>query len=416
MAAEGIAVRFNTRARRAEYADYGTPHHSNRWTPFDDRWVARLFRTIEDTRQIVDGRGRQRNPSWSEGRRKTDLLSIVAKTEVDPFAEWLNALEPWDGVERLGALMSQCFSADDTMDGAYLAHCSASVPVSICWRTFEPGTKHDETVVLVGPQGIGKDTYWAHLFPPEHSFDWHTDGFVFSDTHKTMIEATLGRVLVSVSEMRGTTRVAVESIKQYLTQTVDNSTRLAYAHYPETMPRMFVFVGTSNDQQCLPNDPTGNRRFLPVLVSGRLSYAAMVAHLDSVRRQVWAEALAAYRAGTTAVLPEAVRPEAERLTDIMAASDSAAEEALLDAISAEMMPWRNSWVVSPTSLVKYCRDRHGVDRSSKAWAAMLSGIGATNRGAQVVGTRRIRVWELPAAMHPEAAPAPAPAPDPEGLF
>ena len=42
---------------------------------------------------------------------------------------------------------------------------SRSVLMGVVIRTDHPGEKHDEMVVLVGPQGIGKSTAWAWLLP-----------------------------------------------------------------------------------------------------------------------------------------------------------------------------------------------------------------------------------------------------------
>ena len=44
----------------------------------------------------------------------------------------------------------------------------------------------------------------------------------------------------------------------------DGATRLAYRRDPEVALRRSILVGTSNDAECLPNDPSGNTRFVPI--------------------------------------------------------------------------------------------------------------------------------------------------------
>ena len=48
-----------------------------------------------------------------------------------------------------------------------LRWASRSVLMGVVLRTDRPGEKHDEMVVLVGPQGIGKSTAWAWLLPAQ---------------------------------------------------------------------------------------------------------------------------------------------------------------------------------------------------------------------------------------------------------
>ena len=167
---------------------------------------------------------------------------------------------------------------------------SRSVLMGVVTRTFHPGEKHDEMVVLVGPQGIGKSTAWAWLLPgePERS-RWFSDGLSFHDDQKAKAEALQGMVLVEASEMTGSTKAEVETIKKFLSRTNDNI-RLTYRRDPSPLLRRCMIVGTTNDPRCLPNDSSGNRRFLPVpCLAG--DPAKTRAYLDAHREQMWAEAL-----------------------------------------------------------------------------------------------------------------------------
>ena len=86
-------------------------------------------------------------------------------------------------------------------------------------RTYTPGEKHDEMVILVGPQSLGKSTIWAWLLPPADRRSWFSDALKFHSDLKAQVEALQGRVLVEAAEMSGSTRAEVESIKGFLATT-----------------------------------------------------------------------------------------------------------------------------------------------------------------------------------------------------
>ena len=110
----------------------------------------------------------------------------------------------------------------------------------------------------------------------------------------------LGRVIVELSELTGFRRAELESLKAFISRRDDGATRLAYRRDPETALRRCILVGTSNDVECLPNDPSGNTRFVPIQC-GEGSHVEP--YLDKHRGQLWAEGLALYRKGERANLP-----------------------------------------------------------------------------------------------------------------
>ena len=97
---------------------------------------------------------------------------------------------------------------------------------------------------------------------PQRSL-WFSDGLSFHDDQKATAEAWQGMVLVDASEMTGSTKADVETIKKFRSWTNDNI-RLTSRRDPSTLLRRGMIAGTTNDPRCLPNDASGNRRFLPV--------------------------------------------------------------------------------------------------------------------------------------------------------
>ena len=69
---------------------------------------------------------------------------------------------------------------------------------------------------------------------------------------------------------------------------------------------MVIFAGTTNSDDCLPNDSSGNRRFVVV----ELPHGCDVAAASVDRAQWWAEAWTRYHAGERANLPRDLHAEA----------------------------------------------------------------------------------------------------------
>ena len=83
-----------------------------------------------------------------------------------------------------------------------------------------------------------------------------SDGLNLAAHPKERAEALQGKVYVEASEMAGATRAELESLKAFVSRQNDGSVRLAYRRDPESTPRRCIIVGTSNNMNCLPNDPT----------------------------------------------------------------------------------------------------------------------------------------------------------------
>ncbi len=277
-----IQLRLNVRAARVEILDDGADH----WRHLDDQWEAYLRGEISRTYKVRTSRGES---PLSFGREAWgDLVNEICHTRrVDPFAEWIATLPAWDGDQRLESMLTDVFDAPpDDLSG----WASRSTLVGAIVRARRPGAPIDEIPVLLGPQGIGKSKLWPPLFPEEHRELWFSDDLDFSGRRKEQIESTLGRVIVEAGELAGLAGSDMERLKTYLSRTNDGAVRLAYGHRPEPILRRFVIVGTTNDPNCLPNDPGGNRRFLVISCPRNAFNAPVEPWAEANRDQLWAEA------------------------------------------------------------------------------------------------------------------------------
>ena len=329
----GVDVRFNERSARMELQDAVEAQASRpNWETSDDLRGAELREMIADRCVYPGAKGPARLQFGRE--RWGDVLdAILNQRRVDPFKIWLDALPAWDGEDRLDFWLGHVFEVGDIHEDL-LSWASRSVLLGVVIRTYHPGEKHDEMVVLVGPQGIGKSTAWAWLLPgePQRSL-WFSDGLSFHDDQKAKAEALQGMVLVEASEMTGSTKAEVETIKKFLSRTNDNI-RLTYRRDPSPLLRRCMIVGTTNDPRCLPNDASGNRRFLPVPCTGGDPVKAR-AYIDEHRKQLWAEALHRVRENhETAYLPDSLKGPQAELTEQYRAVDEVAEEVIGEWLDA----------------------------------------------------------------------------------
>ena len=130
-------------------------------------------------------------------------------------------------------------------------------------RIYKPGVKFDSILVLNGPQGMGKSTFFAIL-----GKQWFSDSLSISDMRdKTAAEKLLGNWILEISEMNGIRKTEVEVVKSFVTRQ-DDKFRQAYGVNVESHPRKCIIVGSTNSEGGFLRDVTGNRRFWPVHVPG----------------------------------------------------------------------------------------------------------------------------------------------------
>ena len=308
----GVDLRYNERSARLEFLKLSDDYP--RWANSDDMIRAALRERISEEFQYAAKDG---PVPLSIGKdRFADLIeALLDSRRIDPFKEWLDELPAWDREKRLDFWISGCFQVGD-IDPALLFWASSSVLKAAVARTDAPGEKHDEMVILVGPQGLGKSTVWSWLLPAVGRRAWFSDALKFHADVKAQVEALQGRVIVEAAEMSGSTRAEVESIKAFLARQDDGAVRLTYRRDPIDLPRRCVIVGSTNDPRCLPNDPSGNRRFVPVPVSAG-NPREIRSFLNEHRKQLWAEAV--HRAFVVnhepAWLPDDLKAQQAKLTE-----------------------------------------------------------------------------------------------------
>jgi hypothetical protein len=227
---------------------------------------------------------RNRGIQFSTQNIEQAIVQISRERPYHPVKDYLAAIQ-WDGVSRIEDLAVQAMhqsesSVEPLLIRKWLISCVA--------RAMRPGCKVDTVLVLVGPQGLGKSTFFRLLMPGES--EWFTDTTI--DIRNKDSYMVMRRVWVlEWAELDAIRRAKdANAVKAFITSQEDVF-RPPYERGVRQIKRSNVIVGTTNDYEFLSDD-TGNRRFWPIhcLKIDR----AWIAHN---RDQIWAEAREAYMQG-----------------------------------------------------------------------------------------------------------------------
>ena len=263
----------------------------------DPKWRGRIWfdetrsqvrigdRPISETDFVEIANDLDERYDWSKlaiGTIHEAVLAVSRSNRVDVLRDYLEGLE-WDGERRVGEWLYHAIGAEwNALTVAY----SRKFMIQAVARALSPGCQADSVLVLVGSQGAGKSTLFRTLAGDE----WFSDTVI--DLRSRDRFATIhGAWIYEFAELASFRASRSEPIKAFVTSRAD-TWRPPYARTDVTHRRRVVFVASTNEDEFLA-DYTGSRRFWPVKVAGPLNRA----WLASVRDQLWAEAVVAYKAG-----------------------------------------------------------------------------------------------------------------------
>lgn len=239
----------------------------------------------------------------------------AARHAFHPVKEYLEGLEPWDGVPRVDTLLIDYLGAEDSI---FTREATAKILTAAVRRIYEPGCKFDSMLVLSGPPNTGKSMLVARL-----GGNFFSDNLTFDDMKdKTAAEKLQGYWLLEIGEMKGMRKMDVDSIKAFISRQEDIY-RAAYGHNTERHPRQCVIFGTVNDLSGYLKDVTGNRRFWPIEVTGKGEKHPWDITAE-IRDQIWAEVFFRYRAlgeDRLVLSPEAQKIAEEKQVEALEADD-----------------------------------------------------------------------------------------------
>ena len=225
---------------------------------------------------------------YSPTKTKDAVLAVAASRAYHPVREYLQKLPEWDGTKRVDALLVDYFGAEKN---SYTESVIRKTLTAAVARIYHPGTKFDSVLILNGPQGIGKSTFFTKL-----AGMWFSDSLSLTDMRdKSGPEKLQGYWILELGELAGMRKTDVETVKSFISR-VDDKYRASYGLNVESHPRQCIIVGSTNAESGFLRDITGNRRFWPVRISGNGTKKPWQLAKEEVE-QIWAETIAIYKNG-----------------------------------------------------------------------------------------------------------------------
>jgi putative DNA primase/helicase len=211
------------------------------------------------------------------------LIRVADENQYNPVATWVLS-KPWDGTSRLKEFFNTVKSPVSIKDKLIRKWGIQAVAAA-----FSPdGIAAQGILTFVGPQNIGKTTWFRKLAPDD--LDSVLTGHTLDLKSKDSIFIALTYWIVELGELDATfKRSEVSAMKAFITQPQDKLRR-PYAAVESNFGRRTVFGGSVNGEEFLA-DPTGNRRYLTIPVEG-FEFDHQVD-----MQQVWAEFLEIWKGG-----------------------------------------------------------------------------------------------------------------------
>lgn len=197
----------------------------------------------------------------------------------DSMTQLIKSLQ-WDGVPRIDTFLRDFMGAEDT---PYTRAISRYYWSALAGRALVPGVKADMVPIAVGKQGARKTTLIRSIAPTK-------DMFVELDLSKSdadLARDMRGKIVGELGEMKGFSAKMIEHIKSFITREKEEWTP-KFKEFTTRYLRRCILFGTTNENEPLPADATGQRRWLPFIMPDEAKCS--VEQLEAIRDQLWAEA------------------------------------------------------------------------------------------------------------------------------
>lgn len=244
----------------------------------DDVFTARLRERIEV--EVHDSKGKGLQFTATDIDQAINVVS--AERRYHPVREYLNSLQ-WDGIPRIKRVQDEILG---TQPSPLHEKIMKAWFVSAVARAMRPGIKVDTVLILHGPQGARKSTFFKTLAGP-----WFADSPIDIENKDALM--MMSRVwILEWGELETMQRARdAAALKAFLASPTDTY-RPPYGRRVVEVPRSCVIVGSTNEDEILA-DATGNRRYWIIPTGSDIA----IDILEMQRDQLWAEAVFWWRQG-----------------------------------------------------------------------------------------------------------------------
>ena len=262
--------RFNTMMGYTEYRPNNTYYVE--WQPVDDRALKGL--TMEVRLGGINARD-------NDVRRYVQSNKI---REYDPIAEYLwGQYGKWDGKDRIRQLARTVPTKNPYWEDWFYTWFLGMVRQ---WQVNHLAKYGNQAVpLLISTQGWNKTTFCESLLPPELS--WGYTANIDISEKRPALQAMAQMLLINLDEFN---QISPQTQQGFLKNIITLSSvkiKRPYGRHVEDFPRRASFIATTNQADVLA-DPSGNRRFLGVELTGPIDVSTPPNH-----EQLYAQAMQA---------------------------------------------------------------------------------------------------------------------------
>ncbi|WP_084008433.1 virulence-associated E family protein [Leuconostoc mesenteroides] len=214
-------------------------------------------------------------------------FSVVCRLNpYNPATDYFDEAErEWDKKTRVNMFLPEFLGAPKNQVTTLITKLFLTGTVA---KAYNPESKFDFVLDLVGDQGTGKTTLLKKL-----GGKWYVDSienFKDKDEYSKMLRA----LIVNDDEMKATNVSSSQSLKKFVTLT-ELEFRKPYERHSVRYKKHFTLARTTNEIDYL-KDKTGSRRFLPIRVSKANQSKNPVSDLtDDLIKQIWGEVVHYYK-------------------------------------------------------------------------------------------------------------------------
>lgn len=245
------------------------------------------------------------------------FVHVLHKRSFHPIKDYLESTK-WDGELRIPYFFHNFLGVENNSFNREIAVRFFTGAVR---RVYQPGCKHDWSVVLVGGQGLMKSWLIEKIAVCD------TFGELTSFDAKDGGEQLRGKWILEIPELAAKKKSNNEEMKAFMSRRSDDY-RAAYARKTEKRPRQAVLVGTSNDMEFI-TDETGDRRNVPLLC--QKEHITMDISKDLTPEfllQLWAEAKVYFDQGKESYLDKQLESELSEMQTRHKKTDPLQDEVL----------------------------------------------------------------------------------------
>lgn len=245
-----------------------------------------------------------------------DIKRYIESNDIplyDPINDYLMQLPEWDGKDCLADFASRVPTDDELWHRHFPLWMRSMVAH---WMGKDIYHANALVPLLIGHQGCGKTTFCGIILPPElHAY--YNDRVNFRNEYDLQNQLS-SNALINVDEFDSVGK-ARQALLKYLLSKPNVKLRIPYGKADTRRRRYASFIATTNSLQPLV-DPTGSRRFLCVLATGRIDTVTPVDY-----KQLYAQLLAEIRNGVRYWLTDEETAELIRHNDQYRQVDSIEE-------------------------------------------------------------------------------------------